>query len=81
MNRKSHRYTDVQLEKWEEQSFRNLCEFYREELIAIMKGKKVSDIFTVNKRARLGKLGVLKTFRAREPEVSARARKVLRVSM
>ena len=79
MGRRSHRYTEEQIDRWEEQSFKNLCEFYREELIAIMKGKKVSEIFTVNKRTRLGKLGVLTTLRSHEPKVSQRAKKVLKV--
>lgn len=47
-------------DKFEEQSFRNLVHFYREELLTLMKGVNATNLWNPGTRRHLAKHGVTK---------------------
>ena len=46
-------------EELEEQSFRNMVEYHREDLLQLMNGARLRDIFTQNQSQRLKRHGIL----------------------
>ena len=57
--RRSHRYSEAQIREWEEISFRNMCEFYKEELTEIRNGGRAKSVFTNHQIKTLKRHGIL----------------------
>lgn len=81
--RRSHRYSEAQIREWEEISFRNMCEFYREELTEIMNGGRAKRVFTNQQIKTLKRRGILtvdrKWGKGGRVVLTERAREILRV--